>query len=221
MIGNIMEQIRKDNALETLDTGEFQSFKMSGMHFASQAYRVPGLGHLSVLRAEGMLGLMKMDTMVLVPAERNLPLLSYDRIHAMGNDTLFIELYDTQSGALSLDPLQAVKEKYKELPDHDPGVHWYDSMRFPESVFKKGKKKWSTAFDGMEQDFLKAYLALPAGQPVSREEKVQKTEDYVEQLIRNGGPSTDVFRKAFGEEKTRRFFTEILFGTAALDNQPD
>ena len=52
------------------------------------------------------------------------PLYSYDRIFAMGNDTLIVELYDTLAGAYSEDALQVVKGEYADLAERDPGEHW-------------------------------------------------------------------------------------------------
>ena len=43
--------------------------------------------------------------------------------------------------------------------------------------------------------------------------KREKTNAYVEGLLRNGGPSTDVFKKALGEQKTAELFKTVLFGT--------
>ena len=54
------------------------------MRFFVKAYRADGLGHVSVMRAKGFFGLMKMDTLIIVPKEKDLPLYSYDRIYAMG-----------------------------------------------------------------------------------------------------------------------------------------
>ena len=38
---------------------------------------------------------------------------------------------------------------------------------------------------------------------------------YVEGLLRDGGPCTDVFKKSIGEEKTAEVFRKYLFGTQA------
>lgn len=35
---------------------------------------------------------------------------------------------------------------------------------------------------------------------------------YAEGLLANGGPSTDVFKKQFGDEKTAELFRKVLFG---------
>jgi hypothetical protein len=42
---------------------------------------------------------------------------------------------------------------------------------------------------------------------------MKKASLYVEGLLKNGGPSTDVFKKALGVEKTAELFRKILFAT--------
>ena len=88
--------------------------------------------------------------------EVDLPLYSYDRIFAMGNDTLIVELYDTLAGAYLSDD------------------------------------------------------ATPVSDVTVKQEKASY---YVNGLLEKGGPSTDVFKKALGEEKTAKLFGDILFGT--------
>ena len=43
--------------------------------------------------------------------------------------------------------------------------------------------------------------------------KREKASVYVEGLLTHGGPSTDVFKKGIGQEKTARLFRKILFAT--------
>ena len=95
MTEKLLDIIRAKHELSPLEVGEFVSLKAKGMRFSIRAFRAEGLGHVSVMRARGFFGLMRMDTLMIVPEQKDLPLYSYDRIHAMGNDTLIIELYDT------------------------------------------------------------------------------------------------------------------------------
>ena len=44
------------------------------------------------------------------------------------------------------------------------------------------------------------------------EEKKRRAAVYSDGLVANGGPSTDVFKKSFGDEKTKEFFDKVLFG---------
>ena len=214
MTDRILNRIAERFLLTETDVGSFRTMKVNGMRFTVRAFEAKGLGHVSVMQAKGFFGLMKMDTLIVNPKALDLPLLSYDRIHAMGNDTLIIELYDTAVEMPDLETLDAVKTRYRSLPERDPGTHWYDAARLKESVSKKGKKL-SGAFDAMTADYVKTYLSLPAKPVSDPKKKREKTNAYVEGLLQNGGPSTDVFKKALGEERTKELFRAVLFGTNA------
>ena len=92
MTNTILSLIKRKYPLCELDVGEFARMKVNGMKFTVSAYHAEGLGHVSVMRATGFFGLMQMDTLIVNPNEIDLPLYSYDRIFAMGNDTLIVEL---------------------------------------------------------------------------------------------------------------------------------
>lgn len=217
MTEKILAEIGKGYPLMEKSTGEFATFKAKGMTFTCRAYDAQGLGHVSVMRAVGFFGLMKMDTLVIAPTELDLPLLSYDRIYAMGNDTLIVELYDTMGeGKTLLDGIDAVKKKYSALPERfaegEEPAHWYDEIRLAETTSKKGKKKNTPDFDRYTLDYIGAYLET-AAEKCDKHEKVLRTDAYVNGLIEQGGPATDVFKEQFGEEKTSKILKQVLFGT--------
>ena len=215
MVDRLVTLIGQKHTLTQLDCGEFAKMKVGGMNFNISAYKAEGLGHLSVMTASGMLGLMRMDTLIINPTELDLPLYSYDRIFAMGNDTLIVELYDTLLGDYSEEGMEAVKADglYSPLTERDPGEHWYDSIKLPSSISKKGKKKQTPLMDSLTEEHFEAYIASSDAPVADREAKQAKARVYVDGLITKGGPSTDVFKKAVGEEKTRELFENILFGT--------
>ena len=213
MTGRILDLIKEKYPLSPIDAGDMATLKASGMSFSVEAYKAEGLGHVSVMRAKGFFGLMKMDTLIINPTEIDLPLYSYDRILAMGNDTLIVELYDTLVGDYSEDGMTSVKEKFASLPERDPGVHWYDSIKLPSSISKKGKKI-SPRLDEMTLEHFKAYLASSSTPVTECETKKDMAAVYVGGLLEKGGPSTDVFKKELGVEKTTKLFSEILFGIA-------
>ncbi len=207
----LLDLINAKYPLEKKEAGEFAKMKVSGMNFNISAYTAKGLGNVSVMEASMPMGIMKMNTLIITPTEKDMPLYSYDRILAMGNDTFFVELYDTIIGSFDASPLNEVKKKYAHIPDHDPGTHWYDGMRLPESIFKKTKK--CPELNTVAVDYLKTYLDIDGESTSDMEAKRQKTENYVSGLIKNGGPSTDVFKKKFGAEKTAELFEKVLFAT--------
>ena len=213
MTNRLLNIIKGSFPLTEIDCGEFAKMKVSGMNFEITAFKAEGLGHISVMRASGFMGLMKMDTLIINPREIDLPLYSYDRILAMGNDTLITELYDTLVGDYSDESLIKVKDSYTDLAERDPGEHWYDSIKLPSSISKKGKKNHTARMDELTIKHFEAYLASSAAAVTDKAAKQEKARVYVNDLLEKGGPSTDVFKKSIGEAKTRELFENILFGT--------
>ncbi|MBR2341473.1 MAG: hypothetical protein IKA72_03600 [Clostridia bacterium] len=215
MIEKLLGLLKEKYSLTAFDAGEFSILKANGMKFSVSAYQAEGLGRVSVMQAKGFFGLMKMDTLMITPTSVDLPLYSYDRIYAMGNDTLIVELYDTLINTLDVSSLDEVKAKFTHLNERDPGKHWYDSIKLKESISKKGKKAQQTEFDALALEHFKAYLNLPANEVADAAKKQELSAVYVNGLLEQGGPSTDVFKKQFGEEKTAKLFKQVLFGTDA------
>jgi len=215
MIQKLLDAIAQRYPLTEKDAGQFRRLKASGMQFSIRAYNAAGLGSVSLMTASGFFGLMKMDTLIITPTEIDMPLLSYDRVLAMGNDTLIYELYDTFTEKAALPSVAAVKAEYASAPDHDLGEHWYDSIKLADSISKKGKKAHTAAFDMLAGSYMDAFLTDCAkAAPCDAAAKREKASVYVEGLLTHGGPSTDVFKKALGEETTAELFRNVLFGTA-------
>lgn len=214
MIGRMLAIISEVFPLKELDCGEYKKMKVSGMGFTIRRFYAEGLGSVSTMVASGFFGLMKMDTLIITPTQKDMPLFSYDRVHAMGNDTLIFELYDTLVGEADLAALDEVKKNAAYLPDHDLGSHWYDSIKLSQSLSKKGKKKDRSGFDATAIHYLAKFLeTAKAATSCEAAPKREKAGVYVEGLLENGGPSTDVFKKGIGEEKTAQLFRKILFAT--------
>ena len=213
MIDKLLEVIEKKYPLSELDIKEFSSLKAGGMKFSIQAYHAEGLGHVSAMSAKGFFGLMRMDTLMVVPFEKDLPLYSYDRIYAMGNDTLIVELYDTFVEKLDLSELDTVKSRFAYLSERDPGEHWYDDIKLSQSISKKGKKTQKVDFDTLAAEHFNVYLNASPSSASDVSKKKELSARYVNGLLAQGGPSTDVFKKSLGEEKTEQLFKYVLFGT--------
>ena len=213
MINKLLDTISIQYPLRTIEVGEFEALKISGMKFHIQQYTAEKLGNVSVMTASGFLGLMKMETLIINPFDVDAPILSYDRVKAFGNDTLIFELYDSFVLKPDLALLEIAKQDAKELPDHDLGEHWYDSIKLPESVSKKGKVHLHGAmFDDFAIKYLAAFLKVAnKAFPCDSELKKSNAAYYVRGLLEHGGPSTDVFIRAIGRQKTETLFRKVLF----------
>lgn len=209
----MMSKIDKAHPLTENNIGEFKYMKAPLMKFDIESYHAEGLGHVSLMSMNAFFGLMKMDTVIINPIEKDLPLLSYDRVYVMGKDTFIVELYDTRANKGDLAVLKQVADDSDKYPQHDLGEHWYDNIKLPESIALKAGKDFTTAFDKVAERVIEAYLETPTEPEFDGEVKHKKTVDYVEGLLENGGPSTSIFQKLFGKEKTAKLFREVLFGT--------
>ncbi len=213
MTDKLLKKLSEKYELSEISSGEMAKLKASGMTFHIKAYTAKGLGHVSVMRAKGFFGLMKMDTLIINPYNIDLPLYSYDRIFAAGNDTLIVELYDTCLSEFDGNDMEKAKAEFANLPERDPGEHWYDAIKLKESISKKAKKAETPLLDNLTIKHFEAYLKAECPAVSDSAAKQEKASVYVEGLLEKGGPSTDVFKKNLGKEKTAELFRNILFGT--------
>lgn len=214
MTEKMIERLKKAYRVNQRDAGEFQKMKVKGMTFTVQCFTAEGLGNVSVMKASGMFGLMKMDTVVVNPFDVDAPLFSYDRIKVVKNDLLYLELFDTTIGhTFDTAGLLAVADRHTDIPDHIPTPNWYEHLILPSSSYKKTKQANSAKVDVFVEEFFDAYLAqVSQTKGCDPMQKKQCASIYSDGLIQNGGPSTDVFVKKFGKDKTREFFKKVLFG---------
>lgn len=193
--------------------GSARSFKASGMKFNAKAYLAEGFGHVGLMSARGMFGLMKLETIIFNPFFVDAPIFSYDRIHAFGREILLLEMYDSLLG----DTFHT--EKLERLARDCPNVEWkkgcwYDSLVVEPRLNLRGGKKEASRYDDVARRFITEYLdAARAAGRCDPDEKRRKAAIYSEGLLSNGGPATDPVKKAMGEEWTAVLFRETLFGT--------
>ncbi len=192
---------------------EFENMFVSGMKFDITAVQAEGLGRVALMRAKGFFGLMKMNSLMITPSEKDAPLIAFERMQMMGKDIFYVEAYDTTVGGADTAVMAERVKCGADIPDTDPGSHWYDSIVLPGCVYKKGKMADKTRLDTFETEMLDACFEMlreaPACDPAA---KTAANRAYVDGLLQNGGPSTDLFVKKYGTEKTGRLFREYLFG---------
>ncbi len=215
MAFDIKKLLENAFTLTPVDAGEFATMKVSGMNFKVSAWDAEGFGRISLMEVSGMLGLMKMNTLVFNAFDVDAPLLSYDRIQAFGNDSALLEVYDTLLDRPSFDEsgMLAAKESASALPEMPVKSCWYDPLVMPSAFRKKSKKKDEKQIDDASLSMINAYLEAAKKAPsCDRAAKAVKNAAYSNGLVENGGPATDAFVKAYGQEKTREFFQKVLFG---------
>ena len=206
--------------LTPVDCSEFEDLTVYGiMKFKIEQYDVEGLGNLCIMRANG--GVMQMLTVTLTPAKIDMPLLTADYMYILGNRTAYVEIYDLHIGESQIrentvEKLKSIDARFSELPDTIPSSAWYDSIRTAGSYKKVSAKEDGTLLEMLKQylsDYLDGAKEIELLPEYKISEKLDCMEAYTHRLISEGGISTDVFKKELGEEKTREFFDNVMFGT--------
>ena len=210
MNGSKLDLFSKNGVLVPKDVSPFQTFSGKGMTFQLQSYDWNGCACVAHLTMRAFLGLMKMDTLICTPFSKDMPLLSYDFISAIGKRTLMVELYDTLVEPIDFSSMLAVKEKYQGLKDKASKPAWYDSLKLPPTVCKVGN---STHLSALATEMITSYLDIFASaRDIDRTVKTARNNDYVEGLI-NDGPTFKVISKMIGTESAKTLFRCFLFGT--------
>ena len=186
-----------------------------GMTFETKSWEIRGIGHLCVLRMNAFLGLMKMETIVIAPFEEDLPLYNADWVKAFGTETQLAELYDTQ-----LEPwpgevqgkFDKIKAAFADLPDAPTGEHWYDSVLYPCSIHKKGKKL-TDRFNKLAGEYTDLFVAeLAAAEKCPADAKKARVSEFAHKLVENDGPAVSMMAKLFGTETMKRIVLKHMYG---------
>ena len=206
------------------DLGGDSRLSKRGMTFETKSWEICGVGHLCVMRMKAFFGLMKMETIVIAPFEADLPLYNADWVRAFGTETQIAELYDTQ-----LEPwpeeaqgkFDKIKAAFVDLPDAPTGEHWYDSVLYPCSIHKKGKKL-TDRFNKLAGDYTDMFVAqlaaaaspaspAPAGKCPADAKKARVSE-FAHKLVENDGPAVSMMAKLFGTETMKRIVLKHMYG---------
>lgn len=210
----LLEMINAYYDLREQDTNTYKDAELNGIPLIIKSYDVVNFGSVSILSSAS--NVMNLDTLILNPFSKDMPLFSYDRIKAFQTDTLFIELYDTlldkSMNKVVNEELNKIKKKYQDINELEHKDNWYDSIRLDASISKKVELNQSNLFDELTKEYLKTYLSISKNLCSCNEElKKAKAKEYTDGLLENGGPSTDAFIKAKGKEYTEKLYREVLF----------
>ena len=219
----VIAALERNFTLEKENLGADARLSAKGMTFETESWKIPGVGHLCVMRMKAFLGLMRMETVVIAPTEVDVALFNLDWVKAFGAETQIAELYDTQLVPWPDECHEAfefVRTQYADLPDAPAGdPRWYDDILYPCSLHKKGRgltERMSSA----AQDYLTVYTELLASAPTcASAEKAAKVQAFAERLFAEGGPAVDQVTKLFGEQTAKRLILQHMYGARCQGNE--
>ena len=216
-----METISEYAKITPVDAGEYEKIKMYGvLKFHVSQYDIEDIGNLSVMKVN--MGFMQMVSYIITPFKKDMPMLSMDFMYILGNRKAYAEFYDftpdttASEYAEVLESIKKFEDSYADLEDISTDPAWYDEYTTI-ALHKAAKRKNDDRVEQMFNDAIRCYMETAKELPLlSDEEKAQKkalTQEYCDNLVEKGGVSTDVFKKALGNETTKDFFDKVLFGT--------
>lgn len=205
-------------ALNAVELGEFAAFSVKPMKVTARRWKVEGLGGLTLMNARAAFGIMKMQTLVFTPSERDIPLFSWDIIEAMGKVTLLITYYDfpVSNKQPNYSVQREIRKSLENMKEYVIPSSWLDEYCINDLTVarKSGKKSLPIMEKAIEQSLF-AYLEMARNSsPLTPEKSLQKKqliEEYVDKLFSLGSPTTKVFVKAIGEEKSKEFYKNVMF----------
>lgn len=210
MTNAIMELLNKQFELEEIDVKDFNKMKVGPMTFHLETYKANSLFNVSYLSGKALFGLMKMATIVITSNNKDIPIISYDRIKAGRKDVCIIEIYDTCMNKKEYPLLDKIKTEFIKYPKYEVKPAFSDDIKMSGSfsVYSKG----SNNFDPLLKEFFgEIARIINDEEEVDENEKRQLNKKYVDGLLKNGGTSTDMFVKKIGKEKTAELYNKYLF----------
>lgn len=220
-----LDLMKQNYELKEIDTKDFRHLNIQSMSYTVSQYEVVGVGNLLVMDCRDSLAL-QMDSFVLTPYFKNLPLFSTDYMYIKEKRSFLNEIYslvDKQDDLYLkyIDEFAKNKSAYDYLPDMAVKECWYDNIR-PVCAAKNTTPKNDEEIIALFKRNLEIFIEMEKATPLlSTDEykvKWQKTQDYTDALVDSGGVSTDVFKAVLGPDKTKEFFNSVFFAPALYKN---
>ena len=204
--------LKKLNSLYTLNELSKQNIKLAKTSFSIQQFNADGLGNVTVLQSKEFFGLIKIETIIINPFERDIPLLMYKRTYGLFKDVLRCEMLDTRvENGVVPEYIKKLNE-YKGKYDIDIKPSWNKDILFKESIYKKTINR--SFLDSITTNFFNAYLRWSIQVGVyDKHLRKAKAKAYTEDLLRNGNHEIDVLVREKGREYTQELYRNVILGT--------
>ena len=217
-IEDIINLIKSKYSLKSIDIGEFKKLTAYGViSFNSEIYHIKDLGILSILTSN--LGFMQLFTLQIVPFEKDLPLLTVDIMYMFNKRIFFIEIYDLMLDNKNaeyksfLNQVEEVKKNFSEFENFKVKENWYTQL-LSGLLSKKYTIKDEQKFVELLNKIITMFIeySIKEKKIENLEKKVALVEGFGNKLVDKSGISTDMFKRFFGVDRTRKFLGNVLFG---------
>lgn len=200
--------------------GEYSRLNIQGRECCIKQYEIEKFGNLFIMECKDSNNI-QLFTFVITPYYKEIPLFSADYLFIQQIRNSIIEYYDlvkhkNEEYLQYVNKFQSIKDKYGMLKDMDLKESWDEKLKTI-YIAKSSDVSMDNKIINMFSENLKMYVDMEKFTDFLREWKCeiqyQIIEKYINELIKKGGVSTDIFKLSLGEEKTREFFNKVLFST--------
>ena len=220
MIEKGTEIVKTDHELEEIDIGEFKTVMVYKiLPFNSKVYKVDTLGIVSIMTMN--VGIMEMFTFNINPYYKDLPQLTIDYTITFNTRKLYVEIYDfminkdTQGCKDFLTLIEELNTKYSDLEDFNSKEAWHSKYLLG-LIKKSGSVMQDEKLLNLFTEVINYYIEYAKKAEELNQENVKKkvelTKAFADQLVENGGIAIDNFKKTLGDEKTKEFLGNVLYG---------
>ena len=209
-----------NSKIKPLDISEFDKLKIYHIFpVISKVYHLEGIGILSIMTSN--VGVMQLMTFSINPFEKDLPLMSCDIVCMFGKITFLIDFYelmlDKEKNEYKyfLKNIEKINKKYEDIKKYKYKKGWHDeilSALISKTIDVKQIKILSDIYKEVFNFYIYYSKNLEKLNNDEINKKITLIEEFGNNLVDKGGYSTDIFKKLFGVEKTRKFLGKVIFG---------
>ena len=213
-----VDLLKKNYELNEIELREFKNIHIQNMDYTITQYEIKGVGNLLIMACRDC-ETLQMDSFVITPYYKNLPLFSTDYIYTGEKRSFLNEIYNLVDKKDELyntyiNEFSKVKSKYDYFKDMTTKSAWYDNIR-PVCIAKNTGVEDDEEIINIFINNLKIFIQMEKETPMLNEEeykiKWKKTQDYANRLVDDGGAATNLFKAVLGADKTKEFFNSVFF----------
>lgn len=214
MIQRMLEEIKSKYVCEKQDADVFEKVVIDGATFRISAYNAKGLGRVATVEMKRLIGLWEMQSLIVTPFEKDMPIYYYNRHRKKGQYICRLELFGGKYEQIDFSAMADAIGKYANLPDEQLDEQWYEEYKLPVCVMKKVEKNRKEELLPMVWEHFSAYMNLLETAPVCKPaDKKKRFNAFVKQLCEKGGIGViDIFNATYNQKVTEKLANEVLFG---------
>ena len=215
-----LEVIKNYTKLEEVDIGEYKKINIKNVFpFYTNAYKIENIGFLAILSIN--IGISQVFSFHLSPYEKDFPILIIDYMSFFGFQQAIFEAYNTTLDKNNdlinnfIEEFEELKKSYSDLKDWEISPKWSDD-RIVAKMSKKGYDSKDNRFKSLFSDVIEIYMKnimkMPKLEGDERNNKSELIKEFAEQMAKNGGIASTIFKSSMKEEDVIKLFVNIFFG---------